>query len=92
MKTSVSQTSIDCHRVIGNLMVDQEKKVLLCMEIGQAYTRRELGVLAGIENSAAARVVNGLVKSGAVIESGVKRCRHTNMTVGAVTLSLTEGA
>lgn len=92
MKTNVSENSIATFRVIGPLLIDQEKKVLMCMDIGKAYTRRELGILAGIENSAAARTVNGLVKSGDVLESGVKRCSHTGRMVGAVMLSLAEGA
>lgn len=85
---TVASTSIAVHRTIGALMADQESKVLMVMEPGYSYTRRELGVLAGIENSAAARTVNGLVKSEALLEIGTKVCRHSGYRVGAVTLSL----
>lgn len=90
MKTKVSSSSLAAFNVIGQLMADQEKKVLLCMEPGKVYTRRELGVMANIENSAAARVVNGLVKRGDVLEVGTKRCIRSGRNVGAVTLSLAE--
>lgn len=90
MKTGVSSSSLAAYNMIGHVMAEQEKKVLLCMEPGNAYTRRELGVLANIENSAAARVVNGLVKKGDVLEVGTKRCSHSGLRVGAVTLSLAE--
>lgn len=92
MKTNVAETSIATYHTIGREMSDQEKKVLMSMELGKAYTRRELGILAGIENSAAARTVFGLVKKGDLLDVGVKRCSVTNRMVGAVTLSLADGA
>jgi hypothetical protein len=90
MKTNVSSNSLAAFEVIGKLMADQERKVLLSMDPGKTYTRRELGVLAEIENSAAARVVNGLIKNGDVLEVGTKRCSHSGYNVGAVTLSLVQ--
>jgi Fic family protein len=92
MKTSVAESSIKTFHMIGATIADQGQRVLLSMEAGKGYTRRELGVLAGIENSAAARAVNGLVKDGALVEVGTKRCNHTGYLVGAVSLSLADGA
>lgn len=92
MKTNVSQNSINTYRVISPLLQEQEKAVLMSMEIGKSYSRRQLGILAGIENSAAARTVNGLVKSGDLLEVGVMPCPITKRMVGAVSLSLADGA
>jgi hypothetical protein len=92
MLTNVSPNSIATYRTLGEIMVDQEKKVLRRMVEDKAYTRRELGVLAGIENSAAARVVNGLIKSGDVFEFGTKVCEISGRNVGAVFLSAPDGA
>lgn len=92
MKTHVSENSIRTFRDIGARMADQDNRVLAVMQHGRAYTRRELGVLAGIENSAAARCVNGLVKAQRLEEVGTKECQHTGRQVGAVALSLADGA
>lgn len=88
MKTNVANTSIKTFHMIGAAIADQEQRVVKAMQPGVSYTRRELGVLTGIENSAAARVVNGLVKSDAVIEVGTKKCPHSGNNVGAVMLSM----
>jgi hypothetical protein len=92
MKTQVSPHSIANYRTIGATMAEQDIRVLAVMQHGRAYTRRELGVLAGIENSAAARCVNGLVKAQRLEEVGTKECQHTGRNVGAVALSLADGA
>lgn len=86
MKTNVSINSIRNYHTIGVLMQEQERLVIQAMIRGARYTRRELGRLAGIENSAAARVVHGLVDSGVLIEDGTKRCTISGRTVGAVRL------
>jgi hypothetical protein len=88
MKTAVAESSIRTFRMIGATIADQNQRVMLSMDIGRSYTRRELGMLAGIENSAAARAVNDLVKSGHLIECGEKRCEYSGRVVGAVTLSM----
>jgi hypothetical protein len=90
MKTNVSENSIRTYRTIGKKIADQDMAVLMAMTPGFTYSRRELGILAGIENSAAARSVNGLVKSGALVEAGVKRCVITKRLVGGVMLAVTE--
>lgn len=92
MKTNVSPNSVATYRVISSLLQQQEKDVLMSMEIGKSYSRRQLGLLAGIENSAAARTVNGLVKKGDLLEVGTMACPITKRTVGAVSLSLADGA
>ena len=89
--SNVSQNSINTFRVIGPLISAQEFAVLHAMDHGKQYTRRELGVLAGIENSAAARTVNGLVKADRLIETGTKKCDRTGRMVGSVMLALSEG-
>ena len=86
MKTAVALTSIRTFHQIGHVIASQEKRVLACMEIGRTYTRRELGVIVGIENTAAVRSVNGLVKSGELVEVGEKQCSHSERVVGAVML------
>ncbi len=96
MKTNVAKASIENYRTIGDLIASQNKLVLLSMEVGKLYTRRELGVLAGIENSAAMRSVNELVKAGDVIERDRdgnklrKICSHSCRFVGAVMLAMSE--
>lgn len=92
MKTNVAESSIRTFHMIGGLIADQGQRIKLAMEPGKSYTRRELGVLAGIENSAAARAVNQLVTSEDLIETGTKFCTHSGRKVGAVTLSLADGA
>ncbi len=92
MKTNVAQASLEAHSRIGAVMADQETRVMAFCKFGKVFTRRELGVLAGIENSAAARTVNGLVKAQRLAEVGTKVCPHTGYRVGAVSLSWTEGA
>lgn len=92
MKTNVSINSIIVNDQISATKDDQETRVIAVCKFGHIYTRRELGVLAGIENSAAARTVNGLVKSQRLAEVGTKVCGHSKYRVGAVSLSWTEGA
>lgn len=88
MKTNVSTNSINAYHQIAAVMQEQERWVIAAMKPGVAYTRRELGLLAGIENSAAARVVHGLVDCETLVEVGTKRCPITGRTVGAVSLPL----
>jgi hypothetical protein len=92
MKTQVSENSIRVYKTLAATMADQDSRVLAVMAHGRAYTRRELGVLAGIENSAAARCVNGLVGAQRLMEVGTKKCEHTGRQVGAVSLSLAGGS
>jgi alkylated DNA nucleotide flippase Atl1 len=89
--TNVSQHSIEAFHQIAHIIGDQEERVLAVMERGRVYSRRQLGRLAGIENSAAARCVNGLVKAERLIESGTIRCPITGRRVGGVRLGLLEG-
>lgn len=91
MKTQVSPHSIETFHQIGQIIGDQEARVLAVMKPKRVYSRRQLGHLAGIENSAAARCVNGLVKTDRLIESGTIQCPITGRNVGGVQLGMLEG-
>jgi hypothetical protein len=92
MKTQVSENSIATFRQIGQIIGDQEERVLSVMRPGVIYTRRQLGRMAGIENSAAARCVNGLLKAERLEEVGTVKCPITSRMVGAICLAMLEGA
>lgn len=89
--TNVSPQSIETFHQIAHIIGDQEERVLSVMRPNTAYSRRQLGRMAGIENSAAARCVNGLVKAERLVETGIIRCPITGRRVGAVKLAMLEG-
>lgn len=91
MITNVSPHSVDTFHQIAHIIGDQEERVLAVMKPNRVYSRRQLGRMARIENSAAARCVNGLVKSGRLIETGTIRCAITGRRVGGVQLGMLEG-
>lgn len=94
MKTNVAQSSIDAYRNIGEMRANQKTRILAAMKYGVAYTRQEIGEMTGIKQTAAGRAINEMLKEpdAPVFECGRKVCPHSSIRVGAVMLSMLEGA
>lgn len=94
MKTNVSQASLDAyHGGVKQVIAPNQKVVIrMAMCFGVAYTRAELGHMCGYSQTSAGRAVNELIKDGVVEEVGRKRCPINLTRVGAVMLSLADGA
>lgn len=88
MKTNVSLNSIDTYHQIGALIASQDQLILSSMEPNKVYSRRQLSLMVGIENTAAGRSVNGLIASGQVAEVATIQCPITGRNVGGVALML----
>ncbi len=88
MKTNVAQTSIQSYDALkrGKLS-NQEAVILLVMQRGHRYTRRELARKTKLETSAVAGRVNKLVADGLLVEDGTLTCTVTGKNVGAVKLA-----
>lgn len=60
--------------------------LLLTMQIGERYTRREL------ELEASKETVRRVIAADAVVQCGTKRCAITKRSAAAYSLALTDGA
>jgi hypothetical protein len=94
MKTNVSQASLDAYfGGVKQVVAPNQKAVIRAtMCFGVAYTRAELGRMCGYSQTSAGRAVKELIDDGVVEEVGRKLCPVNKTRVGAVTLSLADGA
>lgn len=81
----------DCY-TMGALIAQQEKAVLMAMEIGQRYTFRQVAQRAGMGVTATERTMAGLLRKGDVERSGALLCPVADQYVDSVRLSLADGA
>lgn len=94
MKTNVSQASLDAYfgGVQQSIAPNQKAVIRMAMCFGVVYTRAELGRICGYSQTSAGRAINELIADGVVEEVGRKLCPVNGTRVGAVTLSLADGA
>lgn len=77
---------------MGALIAQQEKAVLMAMEIGSKYTVRQLAQLSGLGVGAVDRTITGLKRTGDVEPAGALLCPVADQYVDSVRLSLADGA
>jgi predicted HTH transcriptional regulator len=84
MRTNVKDTSLDAFDSIKHSgMQEQQAKILAVMEEGQAYTRRELSKLSGIETSSVSSRVNAMLEIFVAVV-GIKKCSISGRNVEAL--------
>lgn len=88
MKTNVAHTSILAYDALKmGARSNQEFVILMAMEAGHTYSRRQISRLTKLETSAVAGRVNELMAEGLIVSAGTMKCPITGRTVEAVKLA-----
>ena len=83
---TVADTSIKAYKehIATGKVGAQAQSILEFMNPGEAYSRRELAVLTGLELSSICGRVNELLSIGLLVEGVKRKCRVTKKTISPI--------
>lgn len=88
MKTAVAHSSIRAYdSLVGAGFAALQAQILICMEPGRLYSRRQLAQLAKLETSTVAGRVNELIEIDAIVVCGIIKCPITMRHVEGLKLA-----